>query len=121
MYMYYTRHLSTNNHNLSRLLLVLHGAARQGHRDVVKILLERGAEPAKTNKSGETLSEKDTTILPNGFRSLCSLFLFLSALDGGALCQIRSKLRISTRDHIFEHEFSKKNFTFIFIKHLMQW
>ena len=49
----YTRHLSTNNHNLSRLLLVLHGAARHGHRDVVKILLERGAKTAATNKAGE--------------------------------------------------------------------
>ena len=50
----------------------------------------------------------------NGFRSLCSVSLFLAALGGGALCQIRSKLRISTRDHIFEHEFSKKKFQFYF-------
>ena len=47
-----------------------------------------------------------------GFNELGTLYsslIFLAALEGGALCQIRSKLRVSTRDHIFEYEFSKKN------------
>ena len=53
----------------------------------------------------------------NELGTLYSSLIFLAALEGGALCQIRSKLRISTRDHIFEYEFSKKKFSFDFIKH----
>ena len=52
----------------------------------------------------------------NGFRTLCSFFLFLAALAGGAPCQNRSELRISTRDQICEYELSKK-VSFNFIKH----
>ena len=57
----------------------------------------------------------------NGFRSLCSFFLFLVALGGGALCQIRSKLRISTRDHIFEYEFRKNSVLISNKKYTIKW
>ena len=62
----------------------------------------------KANKLGRLAVTVTFKVLINGFRSLCSFSLFLAALGGGALCQFRSKLRISSRDHIFEYEFSKK-------------
>ena len=40
--------------NLSRDYTPLHWAARQGHNDLVRLLLEKGADPNAVSKSGET-------------------------------------------------------------------